>query len=51
MFAEVEFSSIEESEQFLPPTWLGCDISFDKRFDNTFLSSCDCFTAALDPNS
>ena len=38
IFAEVEFKDIESSENFKKPDWLGEDISFDKRYDNTLLS-------------
>ena len=38
MFCEVEFPSIETSENFIQPNWMGEDISFDKRYDNTLLS-------------
>ena len=41
VFAEVEFSSVEDSENFDKPSWLGEDISFDSRYDNTLLSKLD----------
>ena len=37
-FAEVEFPDLETSENFNKPAWLGDDISFDSRYDNTLLS-------------
>lgn len=37
-FAEVEFPNVETSENFNKPAWLGDDISFDSRYDNTLLS-------------
>jgi CYTH domain-containing protein len=30
--AEIEFSSLEESEAFEPPAWLGRDVTGDRRF-------------------
>lgn len=41
VFAEVEFPDVESSENFIKPEWLGEDISFDKRYDNTLLSKLD----------
>lgn len=41
VFAEVEFPNVEISESFEKPNWLGEDISFDKRYDNTYLSKID----------
>ena len=38
LFCEVEFPSIESSENFVQPNWMGEYISFDKRYDNTLLS-------------
>lgn len=49
-FAEVEFPNLEIAENFQKPDWLGKDISFDKRFDNTLLSKVEGFTSELDPN-
>ncbi len=49
-FAEVEFPNLEIAENFQKPDWLGKDISFDKRFDNTLLSNVERFTNELDPN-
>ena len=43
VFAEVEFPDIETSENFVQPDWLGEDISFDKRYDNTLLSKIDSY--------
>lgn len=36
--AEVEFSSVEESQGFLPPFWFGQDVSGDYRYSNSYLS-------------
>lgn len=34
---EVEFKSLTESNEFLPPDWLGKEITNDKRYRNTSL--------------
>ncbi len=36
--AEVEFSSIEESEKFTPPDWIGEDVTNDIRYKNKNLA-------------
>lgn len=36
--AEVEFSSVEELQQFQPPLWFGKDVSLDYRYTNAYLS-------------
>ena len=41
IFSEVEFKNISDSENFEKPEWIGEDISFDKRYDNTLLSRID----------
>ena len=41
IFAEVEFKNLNDSENFEKPEWMGEDISFDKRYDNTLLSKID----------
>lgn len=46
VFAEVEFPDVESSEKFIKPEWLGEDISFDKRYDNTLLSKIDKYDEA-----
>lgn len=38
MFAEVEFPSEEEANAFVPPDWFDRDVSFDKRFRNSYLA-------------
>ena len=38
MFAEVEFPSEEAALQFVPPKWLGKDVSGDRRYSNGYLS-------------
>ena len=50
VFAEVEFPSVEEAENFDKPDWLGKDICFDKRFDNTLLSKIEKYSDKYDPN-
>lgn len=39
VFAEVEFKDVEDAKAFVRPEWLGDDVSFDKRFRNTYLSA------------
>lgn len=36
--AEVEFASIEEANAFIPPEWLGEDVTYDKRYHNSEMS-------------
>ena len=50
IFAEVEFSNLDVAENFKKPDWLGKDLCFDKRFDNTLLSKVEHYTSELDPN-
>lgn len=38
---EVEFSSVEEYEKFIPEKWFGADVSLDKRYKNAYLSKGD----------
>lgn len=38
MFAEVEFTDLNDARAFKKPQWLGEDVSFDKRYRNTALS-------------
>ena len=38
-FVEVEFESDEAAGAFQVPSWFGEDVSFDKRFRNTYLST------------
>jgi CYTH domain-containing protein len=42
-FAEVEFSSEDEAKEFAKPTWFGEEVSFDKRYRNSYLSQVDSF--------
>ncbi len=39
MFAEVEFPDNDTAEAFKKPKWLGDDVSFDKRYRNSYLST------------
>ena len=41
ILAEVEFSSIEEAESFTPPAWFKEDVTNDKHYSNSYLSSVD----------
>ncbi len=36
--AEVEFPSLEEAENFTPPAWFGEEVTYDKRYRNTYLA-------------
>lgn len=36
--AEVEFSTKEEAENFLPPSWFGEDVTFSTEYQNSTLS-------------
>ena len=38
---EVEFPTIEESDNFNPPDWFGEDVSEDKRYHNAYMSTLD----------
>ena len=38
MFAEVEFSSQEEAAAYQMPDWFSEDVTFDKRYRNSFLA-------------
>lgn len=42
-FAEVEFSSIEESQEFQLPDWFAEDVSLDIRYANHYLSKIECW--------
>lgn len=41
VFVEVEFETEEEIETFQPPKWFGENVSRDRRYSNSFLSSCE----------
>ncbi len=38
MLAEVEFETEEEANTFTPPAWFGEDVTFSKRYHNSYLS-------------
>lgn len=38
VMAEIEFNSFDESEEFIPPAWLGKEVSDDPAYTNRFLS-------------
>ena len=38
MMAEVEFLSVKEAEEFVPPEWFGEDVSDSDRYHNSTLS-------------
>ena len=35
ILAEVEFDTKEEAESFVPPAWLGTDVTYDRRYHNS----------------
>ena len=37
IIVEVEFSDQNEAKKFIPPSWFGEDVTFDKRFRNNYL--------------
>lgn len=41
---EVEFDSVKAAEQFTPPEWFGEDVTYDKRYHNSYLSKLDLST-------
>lgn len=47
IFAEVEFPSKEAAASFVPPEWLGADVSFDKRYKNNYLSTLESYEEFL----
>lgn len=38
ILAEVEFPDIETATSFIPPAWLGEDVTEDKKYHNSYLS-------------
>ena len=38
LIAEIEFGSLEASERFLPPPWVGAELTGDKRYANQSLA-------------
>lgn len=41
ILAEVEFASEEEAVAFVPPVWLGTDVTCDRRYHNSEMSRAD----------
>ena len=39
VLAEVEFDSVAEAEQFVPPDWFGKEVTEDVRYQNAYLSA------------
>ena len=39
VLAEVEFESVEESKEFIPPDWFLDDVSGDYRYTNSYLAN------------
>lgn len=39
VIAEVEFPSVEEAEQFMPPDWFAEDVTYDPAYHNSQLAS------------
>ena len=39
VLAEVEFSSLEEAEQFQMPAWFKKEVTFEKEYHNSYLAS------------
>lgn len=37
-FAEVEFETVEDAQNFIPPEWFGEDVTFCKKYKNSSLS-------------
>ena len=35
---EVEFNSVEEADNFIPPEWFGEDVTTDSRYHNSYIS-------------
>ena len=38
VLAEIEFSSQEEAASFVPPDWLGREVTYDTHYHNSYLS-------------
>ena len=38
ILAEVEFDSVEEADEYVPPHWFGEEVTMDKRYSNAHLS-------------
>ena len=38
VLAEVEFTSVEEADTFIPPEWFGEDVTHSSKYHNSYLS-------------
>ena len=38
IMAEVEFSSEEQANEFIPPEWFGKEVTFDEKYHNSYMS-------------
>lgn len=38
VMAEVEFPSVEEAQAFIPPEWFGEEVTYDRRYKNSYLA-------------
>lgn len=38
LLVEVEFSSVEQADAFQKPDWFGEDVTYDKKYHNSYLS-------------
>lgn len=38
IMAEVEFTSKEQADRFVPPEWFGEEVTFDRRYHNSYMS-------------
>ncbi len=47
MIVEVEFSSLQEADDFSPPLWFGEEVSHDRRFRNAVMAIDPSFDPAL----
>ncbi len=41
ILAEVEFDSLEEAENFIPPKWFGEDVTFSTKYHNSTMSKAE----------
>lgn len=41
VFAEVEFETKKQADEFIPPTWFSKDVTSDKHYSNSSLSKMD----------
>lgn len=38
LLVEVEFNSVDDANSFVPPSWFGRDVSYDKKYHNSYMS-------------